>query len=611
MYELNLNLRKFLSLLSVEEKKRAFFLLIMIIAMTFIEMLGIASILPFITILTNPALLETNYILNYFFEFSKNIGIKTEFHFLFVLGTIVFIFLATSNAFKTYTTYIQVNFVQMLEFSIGKRMITGFLNKEYSWFLSRNSSDIGKTILSEVSQIIGYGIRPLMELVAKSMVALSIIILLIIVDPLLAFLTGLSLGIAYSVIFFLIRRLLRNAGEIRLKNNQIRFTTVNESFSASKELKIGRLENTYIERFSKAAKLYAQMETLSQVIAQIPRFVIEIIAFGGILLIILFIMAKTGSVTGSLPIVSLYAFAGYRLMPALQQIYSSITQLTYVGPSLNKICEDFNGLDDIQYEEDDDNQFPLNKNIVLKDIQYNYPNSSRIILNKVSIKIPAKSTIGIIGITGSGKSTIVDIILGLLEPFSGTIEVDGKQITKKNIRNFQRIIGYVPQNIYLFDDTIKSNIALGVKPGDINNDLVEKASKIANLHQFIMNELPEKYQTNIGERGIKLSGGQRQRVGIARAIYNNPKLLVLDEATSALDNQTEKSVMDAIDNLKNNITIILIAHRLNTIKNCDIIFYLDKGKIKDQGTYIEIITRNKNLINDNKKYKDENSKKFN
>ena len=211
------------------------------------------------------------------------------------------------------------------------------------------------------------------------------------------------------------------------------------------------------------------------------------------------------------------------------------------------------------------------------------------------MNIPVKFTVGLVGTTGCGKTTTVDIILGLLEAQKGTLEVDGKIITKKNVRAWQKIIGYVPQQMYLSDDTVASNIAFGLELNEINQEALERASKIANLHEFITNDLPNKYHTMIGERGVRLSGGQRQRIGIARALYHNPKVLILDEATSALDNETEKAVMDAVNNLNKNVTIILIAHRLNTVKNCDIIYKLEKGSIINKGTFDELIKIKRNL----------------
>jgi ABC-type multidrug transport system fused ATPase/permease subunit len=232
--------------------------------------------------------------------------------------------------------------------------------------------------------------------------------------------------------------------------------------------------------------------------------------------------------------------------------------------------------------------FPKNQ-IVLKNICYDYPESKRTTIKNINIEILAKSIVGFVGPTGSGKTTLVDIILGLLDPKKGFLEIDGKKITKQNVRSWQKSIGYVPQNIYLSDDTIAANIAFGVQRNEIDLDLIEKSSRIANLHNFIINELPEKYDTIIGERGVRLSGGQRQRIGIARALYNKPKVLVLDEATSSLDNQTEESVIKQILSLNQNMTIIIIAHRLNTVKNCDIIFRLENGQIIDQGSYNKVI----------------------
>ena len=238
----------------------------------------------------------------------------------------------------------------------------------------------------------------------------------------------------------------------------------------------------------------------------------------------------------------------------------------------------------------------LNKSIVLKNICYNYPGSTRTILKNINMKINAKTIVGLVGPTGSGKTTIVDIILGLLTIQKGSLEVDGKIINQKNLRSWQDSIGYVPQNIFLADASISANIAFGIEKANINQEAVEKVSKIANLHEFVVDELPEKYQTEIGERGVRLSGGQRQRIGIARALYHDPKILILDEATSALDNQTEKAVMDAVNNLGKDITVILIAHRLNTVKRCDKVFLLEKGIIKNEGSFQELTNINENFF---------------
>ena len=580
--------KKLLFLLSASERKRAGLLLIMILIMSLLDMAGVASILPFMAVLTNPGLIETNFILNSMFKASSIFGVENNKQFIFALGALVFSLLIISLTFKALTNYAQVRFVQMREYTIGKRLIESYLHQPYSWFLSRHSADLGKTILSEVQQLISDGMTPLMELIAKGMVTITLITLLIIVDPKLTLIVGLSLSTAYLIIFYFVSKYLNQSGSKRLINNQLRFTTVNEAFGAAKEVKIGGLEQAYIKRFSNAAQIYARVQASQRVIAQLPRFILEGIAFGGILLMILYSMSQTGNFNSALPIISLYVFAGYRLMPAVQQIYEAFTQLTFIAPSLDKLYDDLKNLKPFNENQDQD-ILPFNKSITLKNIHYNYPNPSRTILKDISLNISAKSTVGLVGATGSGKTTTVDIILGLLEPQKGTLEIDGKIIRKQNSRSWQRSIGYVPQQIFLADDTIAANIAFGLEPKEINQEAVEKASKIANLHEFVIDELPRKYQTTIGERGVRLSGGQRQRIGIARALYHNPQLLILDEATSALDNQTEKAVMDAIDNLDKNITIIQIAHRLNTLKKCDKIFLLEKGELKKEAKYDELI----------------------
>lgn len=305
-------------------------------------------------------------------------------------------------------------------------------------------------------------------------------------------------------------------------------------------------------------------------------------------------MIQRGSFNNALPFISLYAFAGYRLMPALQQIYASFSKFVFIGPSLDKIYDDFKKLKTSETQHPDET-VEFNKMINLKNIHFNYPNTSRTALKNISLSISANTTVGFVGATGSGKTTIIDIILGLLEAQKGNLNVDGMAITEKNRNSWQRYIGYVPQHIFLSDDTIAANIAFVVDLKNINQKAVENAAKIANLHEFVSDELPEKYQTKIGERGIRLSGGQRQRIGIARALYRKPKLLILDEATSALDNQTEKAVMEAVNNLSKSITIILIAHRLNSVKKCDKIFLLEKGELKLQGKFEELINNDENF----------------
>ena len=575
-------LKKLLFLLGPNERKQAGLLLMMIIFMALLDTIGVASILPFVAVLTNPNLIETNSTLNFMFQISNIFGVENNQQFLFTLGVLVFFTLIISLSFKAITTYMLAKFVKMNEFNIGKRLIETYLHQPYSWFLNRNSADLGKTILSETQQIIAGGITPLMELIAKGMVVIALTTLLVVADPKLAIIVFFLLAGTYAIIFYFVRNYLNKAGKKRLINNQLRFTVVSEAFDAIKEVKAGGFEKNFIKLFSNSAKIFAQVQASSQIIAQLPRFILEIIAFGGILLIILYIMSQTGGLDTALPFISLYVFAGYRLLPALQQCYIAFTSLTFISPSLDKLTND---LKNIKTFDDIPNQQTLifKKNITLNNVCYSYPDSSRTALNNINLSVPIKSKIGLVGVTGSGKTTIVDLILGLLEAQKGTLEVDGTIITKHNVRSWQRLIGYVPQQIYISDDTVAANIAFCIEPKEIDHEAVQKSAKIANIHNFVIDELPKQYQTTIGDRGIRLSGGQRQRIGLARALYHNPEVIILDEATSALDNQTEKTIMDAVNNLSKNITIIQISHRLNTLKNCDVIFKLEKGHlIKDE-----------------------------
>ena len=588
------NLKKILLLLIPSEIRRAGLLLLMILIMALLDMIGVASILPFISVLINQDLIETNSILNYMFHASKIFGVENNQDFLLILGVFVFILLVISLAFKALTTYMQLRFVSMCEYSISKRLVEKYLHQPYSWFLNHHSANLGKTILAEVGLIVGGYLKPLLNLVAKGMVVFALIILLVLTDPKLALIIAFTLGAAYASIFYLIRKYLSRLGEERLISNQLRFMTVSEAFGAAKEVKIGGLEQSYIKRFSTPAQIFAKNIASARIVSQLPHFFLEAIAFGGVMLMILYLMVQKGSFNDALPVISLYVFAGYRLMPGLHAIYGSFTSFTFVGPSLDKLHEDMSSLKILNLNQDQ-GTLSFNKNITLKNIHFSYPSTPREVLKDINLNIPAKSTIGLIGTTGSGKTTMVDIILGLLEPQKGILEVDGKIINQQSVRSWQRSIGYVPQHIFLSDDTVSANIAFGVDPKDISKEAVEKASKIANLHEFVNNELSKQYQTTIGERGVRLSGGQRQRIGIARALYHNPKVLILDEATSALDNDTEKAVMDAIDSLKKEMTIILIAHRLNTVKRCNKIYLLEKGEVKNQGTFEELVKVDENF----------------
>jgi len=589
--------KKILDLLTPLEKRRAILLLFLILISAFIDVLGVASILPFIGLLANPNLIESDKFLLYIYNKSNLIGINSYQDFFFLVGIVVFTTLIVSLFLRAITNYAQIRFVYMREYTIGKRLLEGYLFQPYTWFLNKNSSDFGKNIISEVSTLIYNVLIPTISLIAHSVVTIVMLTLVIIVDPELAFNVGLVLLLSYGVTFYLIKKYLSSIGVKRAIANQDRFKGFTEAFGAIKELKFYGLEKNYIERFSGSAEIFAKNHSIAQTFAQIPRYIIEAVAFGGMIILVLFLMNKTGDFSQIISYIALYAFVGYRLIPATQNIYNSIAIIRFSQPTLRNLHNEFMTLKKTEEKKIFLlKPISLSKLIDLRDVSYSYPGSTILTLKNINIQIAAFSKVGVVGSTGSGKSTLIDLILGLLEMNKGTIRVDENIINKQNIRSWQESISYVPQQIFLSDASIAENIAFGQDFKNIDLEAMEEAAKIANLHEFVSNELPKNYKTLVGERGVRLSGGQRQRIGIARAFYNNPKILILDEATSALDTLTEKKVMDNIQNLKDKITIIIVAHRLSTVKNCEKIFILEKGEIKHQGTYEELIANNKDFL---------------
>lgn len=582
-------IRKLLGLLTTSERRHLALLIVMMLVVAVIDVLGIASILPFIAVLSNPELITSN---KYLAFINTYMGVNSQEDFLFLLGVLVFLTLVLSLSFKAVTNYFQIRFVLLREHSIGLRLIESYLSQKYMWFLDKNSSDLGKTILSEVATVISGALMPVMVIISQSIIVLAMLFMLLMIDSFLVLLIGIILGGVYFLLYYSFSGLLKNIGQQRIKENKLRFLVVAEMFGAIKELKLAGLEFAYAKRFSKPAKNFAEVSALAIVIGIVPRYLLEAIAFGGMTLIVTYLMLLKGGLSSALPFIVLFVFAGYRLMPALQQIYSSFAQLRFVMPTIELISTHIHSELSRKLIKSEGG-LKFDKFVCLSNIRFSYPNSQVNVLKNINCFFRKNKVTGIVGSTGSGKTTIVDLIMGLLEPNEGEILVDDQLISPGNLGSWQSLIGYVPQQIYLSDESVVANIAFGIEHSEINYEIVERVAKIANLHDFIINELPQGYQTMVGERGICLSGGQRQRLGIARALYRQPELLILDEATSALDNLTELAVMDAISNLSGRTTVILIAHRLSTVRKCDDIYVMDRGNVVGAGSYDELILHNK------------------
>ncbi len=581
--------RRLFSLLSRSERRDSFILIGMILTMALLEMVGVASIVPFIAVLAKPEIIETNQYLAWIY---KEAGFTSTTDMLFLLGCLVFLAVVVSTAFKALTSYAMSRYVQFRTYSIGQRLVEGYLRQPYQWFLNRHSSDLGKSVLNETSRVVSGAILPMMNLLSDCAMAVAMLALIIAVDPLIALYLGSALIAGYALTYLLFRNRLALLGKQRVQADKRRFRILSEAFGGIKDIKVKGLEAGYLERFEATAHDLARLQVKGKLIAQLPKHVVEILAFGGMILVVLYLMRRPDGLAGALPIIALYAFAGQRLIPALHQFYAGLSNLRYAEPAVNALYEDFASLAPDPKLISVPGRLPFEQALILNRVGYRYPQASRQAVEDVELSVLARTSVGFVGATGSGKSTTVDIITGLLRPQKGKVMIDGQELTPECVRAWQRGIGYVPQHIYLSDDTIAANIAFGVPEDQIDQEAVVHAAQVANLHNFVSRELPEAYDTLVGERGVRLSGGQRQRIGIARALYHRPHTLVLDEATSALDNVTEAAVMQAVQALGHKITIIIVAHRLSTVKDCDKIYLFEGGNLIGAGLYNELAAAN-------------------
>jgi len=589
---------KSVALLTPHERKRGLLVLVLVMGMALLETAGVASVMPFLAILGNPEMLHTNFILRTLYTHAQSLGIGTPDDFLIVLGLGAFALIIVSAVYRTITHYAMNRFIEMRRHSIGRRLLEIYLRQPYSFFLDRHSGDMSKAILSEVDQLIQNVIRPAYNMVAYSLVLVTITALLLTVNPLLALLAAGLIGGLYALVLLAFKKKLMSLGGTLVSANKERFMAASEAFGGIKDIKLLGCEQSYIGRFQSPSQQFAATYASNLTINQIPKYLIEAFAFGGIIGIVVVLMVSAGGLGNNalgeiLPIVGLYAFSAYRLQPAIHNIFAGLASLRYGQSIVDSLYADLHP-ENIPAQLPKTMSAPLKAkhSISLLQLSYTYSKAAKPALIDLNLEIPVGSIVGLVGSTGAGKTTLVDIILGLLRPSEGAIAVDGVPVADEQLRTWQQSLGYVPQEIFLTDTSVAENIALGIPKDELDQAQVERCARMAQVHDFIVQELPMQYQSLVGERGVRLSGGQRQRIGIARALYHNPEVLVFDEATSALDTVTEQAVMDAIDALAHQKTIILIAHRLSTVKNCDEIVLLDQGSIKAKGTYSELTENN-------------------
>jgi ABC-type multidrug transport system fused ATPase/permease subunit len=586
-------LRKLLAVMDRRDRLELWLLLVVMIVVAFVEMAGVASIMPFMAVVANPEVIHTNRLLSTAYE---GLGFDSERVFLIFTGLLAFGLLVFSNVVKAASYWLAQRYDNRLYCTLARRLLSNYMARPYVFFLGRNTAELGKNILHEVSIVIGGVLSPCKIILSSSLVCIAIMVLLIIVNPLVALAIVIVLGSSYATIYFMVRRKLKTIGEQQVQAAAEKFKNATEALSGIKEIKILGREPTFLGRFSFYAERHSRNNVAATLIGELPRYALESIAFGGILLVVLYFLAQGQQAVQMVPLLALYALAGYRLMPAIQQLFSAFATLRANVPALDVLYRDLapNPHDPTDPEARLQasavaRPLPFERALELSDVSFHYQGAAKPSLNNLNLVIKPNTSVGLVGPTGCGKTTTVDLVLGLLSPSTGQILVDGIEITANNQANWQKNLGYVPQQIYISDDTVARNIAFGVPDDEIDMAAVCKAAAIANLAEFVESELPEGYETGIGERGVRLSGGQRQRIGIARAMYRNPAILVMDEATSALDGITEEAVMDAVRNLSKRTTIILIAHRLTTVKECDVIYQLEQGAIIAQGTFHDLM----------------------
>lgn len=586
--------RKTMSLLDARERRLSYVLMGVMIIVAFAELLGLSTLVLLLRVFSRPDLIETNRYLKLVNDVFQPGSVLA---FQVIFSGLVFIVVLVSLGLRALGNYAIIRYSTMRGYTLSSRLLQAYLHQPYTWFLERNSAEVNKSVLSEVQGLVTRILVPGLKLLSSVILAIAIIGFLVVLDPVVALCAAGALGGGYALIYVWLRKRLVIIGQESLEANRERFRLTQEATGGFKEMKLLGLEDAYVARFRRPARRIARNAALNNVFNQMPRIALEALTFlvmVGVILIML--VRQNGDLTAALPLLGVFAFAVIRLLPTLQQVYASLTAMRNGVPVLDHIHEDYTAaMAQAKLRPISDGstgRMQLDRALELRGVSYAYPSSDRPAVRGINVTIPARSTIGLVGGTGAGKTTLVDLMLGLLTPDEGDVVIDGIPLDRENMQAWRRTLGYVPQHIYLTDSPVWQNIAFGIPPERVDRAAVERAAKIAALHDFVMSDLPDGYDTIVGERGVRLSGGQRQRIGIARALYADPPLLIMDEATSALDNLTEKAVMDAVQNVRNEKTIIMIAHRLSTVRNCDRILMLDQGRIVSSGTFEELVEGN-------------------
>lgn len=563
-------LRKTWGLLEANERRRSLCMLMLAVLMAIVETAGVLSIMPFLSVLGRPDVIIENSWLLTLYE-SSGARDTRDFTIALGLGSAAIIILAA--VFKVMTQHSINRFIHMLRHSISSRLLEKYLRQPYTFFLARNTADLSKNILSETDQLLHNLIQPLSQLIAQGAIVLAMVILVVLYDPLMATAVVAVIGGLYASIYSAVRKRMSRIGSERITANRERYQASNEALTGIKDVKITQSAANYLSRFSHASHNYSRHLAASDTLSQTPLYLVEAAGYSGLILIALILLLRSGDIAQVLPALGLYGFAAYRMLPAAQIIYRGFAKLKFSAPAMDAIHRDLTLQEELHVGTG--RTITPTSSIQLDNVSFSYhPPAGKPAVENFSLLIPANTSIGIVGRSGAGKSTLMDILMGLLRPQKGSLRVDEMVIDDQAIFDWQRSIGYVPQQIFLSDASVAENIAFGVLPEDIDMAMVRQAAQLAQIDEFVETELPDGYTTRVGDRGLRLSGGQRQRIGVARALYSDPPVLFFDEATSALDHGTETALSEAIKSLGGKKTIVVIAHRRESLKYCDEVIHV-------------------------------------
>ncbi|MEA3194827.1 MAG: ATP-binding cassette, subfamily bacterial PglK [Betaproteobacteria bacterium] len=583
------DLQKLLSLTEPAERRRLAWLAVGMLVLGVLEAIGVSSMLPFIAVLANPKAVESNRFLAALYSAGN---FQSVAGFLTALGLCAIALIIAANTFGLFINWKIVQIANDLGHAMSMRVIRCYAGQPYPFYLSRLSTNLSLNSTDEVAGVINGVLIPALQLMVRLIVASFLILLILLADPMLACVLALVFGGAYAFVFRAVRKRLLSLGQQNQEANRSKFRIATTLFQGIKDLKVlGRVDH-YLRSFEADSLQAARKQSLNSFLVFLPRYAIETIAVVGMLAVALYLLRREQEIGRALPLLALYGFAAYRLMPALQSIFASFAQIRFNLPSLHLLHEEMKTIATVEGEVPAAGAaVPFERSIELRDVHFSFPEGAPILAG-LSLTVPRNCTVGVVGTTGAGKTTLVDLMLGLLTPVRGELLVDGRLIDAATALAWRRKIGYVTQFVYLSDESVARNIAFGLPADEVDMGRVREAARVANIHEFIERELPQGYETPTGERGARLSGGQRQRLGIARALYRDPEVLILDEATSSLDSITEDAVIDAIRQLSHRKTIIAVAHRLTTLKDCDLIYMVAEGRVADSGTFEELLARN-------------------